>query len=333
MKPRYACLIFLLVLLMFSVHGVFAHAPDTPTDNESLATAYVISDPTKSWALYAELHEGEEAQYYKFDLPQNERLLVQLFVPTSEESRFLPNLVVMGSGITSHDNVPEYVETVDGVGIMLLKGERSSSPTYEPFTPSSFYELASLDKEFSAGGTYHVAVYEPSQGGHYGLAIGYKEQFGLVEFIGIPIDVIGIHQWEGQSLLFIFAPLIATLAIGLAILIWKRTATVRTLFGAVGVFAGLLYLGSGFMTLTQMILALITAAPDLGVILTVFFILLPILLALAIFRFTISRKQITNRTRIFVAIIGVLGLFVWAGLIVGPLLAIITSLLPVKLHS
>jgi len=328
MKPRNVHLVLLLVLLMLAVHSVFAHAPDKPTDNESLATAYAISDPTKSWAIYAELHEGGEAQYYKFDLPQDERLLVQLFVPTSEKSSFVPNLVVMGSGITFQDAVPEYVETVEAVGITLLEGQRSSSPTYEPFTPSSFYELAILDQEVSAGGTYHVAVYEPSQGGHYGLAIGYKEQFGLDEFIRIPIDVIGIHQWEGQSLLFIFAPLILTLVVGLAILVLKRPATLRTLFGGIGVLAGLLYLGSGFITLTQTILALTTANPDLGVVLTAIFILIPILLALAIFRLTIHRKQITVRTRVFMAILGVLGLFAWAGLLIGPALALIVSFLP-----
>ncbi len=330
MKPRNAHLSFLLIFLMLSVHSVFAHAPDKPTDNESLATAYTISDPAKSWALYAELHEGEEAQYYKFYLPQNERLLVMLFVPTSEKSSFVPNLVVMGPGITSQDAVPEYVETVDGVGIMSLEGQRSSSPTYEAFTPSSFYELASLDREASAAGTYHVAVYEPSQGGHYGLAIGYREQFGLDEFIRIPIDVIGIHQWEGQSLLFIFAPLTLTLVIGLAILILKRPVTFRTLFGGIGVFAGLLYLGSGFMMLTQTILALTTATLDLSVVLTAIFILIPILLALAIFRLTISRKQIAARVRIFMAILGVLGLFGWAGLLIGPVLALIASLVPSK---
>ncbi|MFB0514533.1 MAG: hypothetical protein ACETVQ_03045 [Candidatus Bathyarchaeia archaeon] len=318
---------------MFSVRNVFAHAPDKPTDNESLATAYTISDPAKSWAIYAELHEGGEAQYYKFDLSQNERLLVQLFVPTSEESSFLPNLAVMGPGIASQDALPEYVETVEGDGIILLEGQRSSSPTYEPFTPSSFYELASLDQEASAGGTYHVAVFEPSQGGHYGLAIGYREQYELDEFIRIPIDVIGTHQWEGQSLLFILAPLIVTLVIGFAILVLKRPITLRTLFGGIGVFAGLLYLGSGFMTLTQMILALTTAAADLSAVLTAVFIIIPILLAIAIFRLTINRKQITYRSRVFVAIIGVLGLFAWAGLIVGPFLALLTSLLPIKLHS
>ncbi|MCW4051598.1 MAG: hypothetical protein NWE78_00125, partial [Candidatus Bathyarchaeota archaeon] len=146
MKLRDANLLFfVIILLVFSVRNVFAHAPGKPTDNERLATAYAISDPTKSWALYAELHEGGEAQYYRFDLPQNDRLLVQLFVPTSEKSSFVPNLVVMGSGITSQDAVPEYVETVEAVGIMLLEGQRSSSATYEPFTPSSFYEVAGLD--------------------------------------------------------------------------------------------------------------------------------------------------------------------------------------------
>jgi len=318
---------------MLSVRNVFAHAPDKPSDNESLATAYTISDPAKSWAIYAELHEGGEAQYYKFDLSQNERLLVQLFVPTSEESSFLPNLAVMGPGIASQDALPEYVETVEGDGIILLEGQRSSSPTYEPFTPSSFYELASLDQEASAGGTYHVAVFEPSQGGHYGLAIGYREQYELDEFIRIPIDVIGIHQWEGQSLLLILAPLIVTLVIGFAILVLKRPITLRTLFGGIGVFAGLLYLGSAFMTLTQMILALTTAAADLSAVLTAVFIIIPILLAIAIFRLTINRKQITYRSRVFVAIIGVLGLFAWAGLIAGPILALLTSLLPIKLHS
>jgi len=102
------------------------------------------------------------------------------------------------------------------------------------------------------------------------------------------------------------------------------------LLGGIGVFAGLLYLGSGFMTLTQTILALTTATPDVSVVLTAIFILIPILLALAIFRLTISRKQITVKARIFMAILGVLGLFGWAGLLIGPVLALIASLMPSK---
>jgi len=327
MIPSKSHFFLLLIVLLLPVCVVMAHAPDKPSDNESLATAYILSDPTKSWAIYAELHEGEEAQYYKFDLPSNERLLVMLFVPTSEESSYVPNLAVMGPGIPSQDALPEYVETVDGVGIMLLQTQRPPRPTYEPFTPSSYYYLASLDQT-AAGGTYHIAVYDPSQGGRYGLAIGYREEYGLDEWILIPIEVIGIHQWEGQSLLFIIAPLLVTLAIGFAFILLKRPAILREFFSGIGFLAGLLYLGSGFMTLTQMIVALTRATPDLSVVLTAVFILIPILLALAIFRLTINRKQVTNRTRVFIAILGVLGLFTWTGLLIGPALALIASLLP-----
>ncbi len=328
MKPIKSRCFLLFILLLLPVRIVIAHAPDKPSENESLATAYTISNPAKSWAIYAELHEGGEAQYYKFDLSQNERLLVQLFVPTSEKSGFVPNLVIMGPGITSQDALPEYVETVEGVGILLLEGQRSSSPTYEPFTPSSFYELARSDWEVSAGGTYHVAVYDPSQGGRYGLAIGYREEYGLDEWILIPIEVIGIHQWEGQSLLFVIAPMLVTLAIGFAFILLKRPAMLREFLSGIGLLVGILYLGSGFMILTQMILALRNATPDLGVVLTSVFILIPILLALAIFRLTINRKQVTNRVRVYIAILGVLGLFTWTGLLIGPALALIASLVP-----
>jgi hypothetical protein len=330
MKPRNLCLVLLLILLLSAAHDVFAHAPDKPTDNESLATAYTISDPIKSWAIYAELHEEKEAQYYKFDMAQNERLFAMLFVPTSKDNKFMPSLVVMGPGITSQDVLPEYLETVDGEGVMLLEAERPSKPTYEAFTPSSYYYLASLDQEVSAAGTYHIAVYESSRGGRYGLAIGYREEFGLDEFVKIPIDVIGIHQWEGQSLLFIFAPLLATLAIGFTLLILKRPAALRTLFGGIGVSAGLLYLGSGLIMSTQMILALTTATPDVTVVLTVIFILIPILLSIAIFRLTTKGKEVTNRARFSMAILGALGLFAWAGILIGPVLALLTSILPSK---
>jgi hypothetical protein len=322
--------VLLCVLLMLCIHDVSAHAPDIPSDNESLETAYTISDPVKSWAIYAELHEGAEAQYYKFDLSQNERLLVMLFVPTSEESSFTPNLVVMGSGITSKDALPEYVEAVEGVGIMLLEAERPLKPTYEPFTPSSYYYLASFDQEVSAGGTHYVAVYEPFQGGRYGLAVGYREEFGIDELIKIPVDVIGIHLWEGQSVLLIFAPLLVTFAIGFVVLFLKRPLTFRMLFGWLGILAGLLYLGSGLMILTQMIVALARATPDFSIVLTMIFALMPILLGIAILRLTDRKKDVTNRLRVYIAIVGVIGLFVWAGLLIGPALALLASLVPTK---
>jgi len=296
----------LLIILLFPIHGVLAHTPlEPPFDNESLATAYGVPDPTKSWAIYAELHEGGEAQYYRLEMEQGERLRLMLFIPVSEKERFKPNLVVMGPAITSHDAPPEFVETAGGVGVTVLEGQLSAEPAYEPFTPSAYYYLADLDLDVSVAGTYHVAIYEAYQGGRYGLAVGYREEFGLDEWLMIPIDVIGVHEWEGQSLGFVVAPMLAVLFIGFVLSVWRRPAILREIFNVTGVSAGLLYLGSGAMMVTQMILALAATGPDFSAVLTVVFTLLPILLGVAILRLTIKDpKSVTKRVRAFIAILG-----------------------------
>ncbi|MDH5688493.1 MAG: hypothetical protein OEZ48_11625 [Candidatus Bathyarchaeota archaeon] len=335
MRTRIVHILFMTLLFTVCVQGSLAHTPLKPgPDNESLETAYAVSDPTKSWAIYADLHEGGEAQYYRLDLEEGDRLRAMLYVPISENSDFMPNLIVMGLGISSEDTVPAYVEVPDGAGTMLVTAQRSAQPSYEPFTPSSYYYLASMDQEISLTGTYYVAVYEESQGGRYGLAIGYREEFGIDEWILVPIDTIGIHQWEGQSLEFILAPILATFVIGLSVAIWKRTPMSRAAFYWTGISAGLLYVGSGVTILTQMILALSTSTPDFSALLTLIFVMLPILLGAAILRIVAKkRKSITKRSRLFLALLGLSGLFAWAGLIIGPILSVLTSILPVKLSE
>jgi len=331
MKSR-IILLSLVLTSLFIIPVVMAHAPLQPSlDNNSLETALVISDPTKSWALYTELHEGGEAQYYRLDLADDERLFTQLFISTSEKTDFLPNLAIMGPGITSHDSIPEYVEVPDGAGVMLVEAQRSDEPSYEPFTPSSSYFLAQVDLEILSTGTFYIAVFEPSQGGRYGLAIGYREEFGLDEWIRIPIDVIGIHQWEGQSIALILAPMIATVIVGFGFFIWKQKDMFHNVFYLTGISAGLLYIGSGAIMFTQMILALTTVAPNLSLIVTIVFALIPILLGILILRITTKeRNSVSKRDRAILALLGFLGLFAWAGLILGPASSLLTSVVPTK---
>ncbi|MCW4027228.1 MAG: hypothetical protein NWE76_07080 [Candidatus Bathyarchaeota archaeon] len=326
--------VFALVVLATGV--VFAHTPLEPGDNESLETAVVVPDPTKSWAIYAELHEAEEVQYYMLDLREGERLVAMLYIPL-EEKGFAPTLVVMGPGISeSHEHedehehdLPEFIEVPEGVGIMLLEAEPSAEPGYEPFSPSSYYYLASMDLEVTTPGDYFVAVYETSRGGRYGLATGYREVFTLDEWILVPLDVIGIHQWEGQSLVFILAPLIATVAIGLLVLVLQKKASLQRLSFWTASLAGLLYMGSGFMMFVQMFVALSSAGLDVSAVITVIFAIIPVLLGFGIVRPAL-KETMTTRTRILTASLGLAGLFLWAGLLLGPSLAFVTSLLPSK---
>jgi len=288
----------------------------------------VISDPTKSWAIYAELHEGGEAQYYKLHLEEGDRLRASLYIPLVEKG-FMPKLVIMGPGISSKDAIPEFVEVPEGVGIILLESRKSERPEYEPFTPSSYYYLADFDLEITIRDDYYLAIFDPSRGGRYGLATGYREVFGIDEWLLVPIDVLSIREWEGQSQGIVLAPLIAAVAVGFLVLIWLKKDLLGTLRVWTISAAGFLYLGSGFMMILQMLIALSVTMVDLSVILTLFFAILPVLLGLMLIKSGI-RETLNSRARILIAVFGLLGLVTWSGLLVGPILAILSSILPSK---
>lgn len=319
----------LLILMLALVPTVSAHTPLKPgEENTSLERALEIPNPTKSWTLYRELHEAGETEYYKLQLDPGERLRISLYTPTTENPNFAPNLVVMGPDIASEDILPEFVEVPDGFGFVIIETDRPEKPEYEPFTPTSYYYLVDFDMEISTGGTYYFAVYETAREGRYGVALGYKEEFTLLEWVKIPLDVISIHLWEGQHLGLILAPMLATLVIGFGLLIWKYGLDLNA-FNLVGSTAGLLYLGSGFMILMQMIISLMGAKYDSLVILTIIFTLLPFLLGFALLRKVgRGRSALSIRDRVIFVLLGVLGLFSWAGLLLGPALAMVASILP-----
>lgn len=325
---KFGKIFFPLILLFALVPAVLAHTPLKPgEENNSLETAFEIPEPTKSWTLYRELHEAGEAEYYKLQLEAGERLLILLYTPTAEDPNFNPNLAVMGPGLTSTDKPPEFVEVPQGIGTAVIEAHRPERPEYEPFTPASYYYLAEFDLEIETGGTYYFAVYDPTMGGRYGIGVGYLEKFSLLEWIRVPWDVVGIRRWEGQPLILIFTPMLATFVIGAGLLIWKFELD-RNASRLVGAAAGLLYLGSGFMTLMQMITSLIGAKYDSSSVLTIIFVLLPILLGTAILRKITSRRPFAVRDRFVILALGLIGFFSWAGILMGPALAMFASVIP-----
>jgi len=202
-------------------------------------------------------------------------------------------------------------------------------PEYEPFTPASYYYLVDVNETISNEGDYYLVVYEPNlEEGKYGIAIGYTEEFTLSEWLLIPVDVINIHQWEGQSLILILMPLLLSVILGLSLLVWKSLIKLD-LFNIVGVISGLLYVGSGLMTLMQMLLALYGSFFNSSVILTLIFIALPLILGFFLLKKTISLKgNLTIIDRVVFVVLGLVGLFTWSGLLLGPCLAILIGFFP-----
>jgi hypothetical protein len=257
MRPNYIRIPLVIIICLIIFPTVSAHVPLEPADNHSLDEAFEVHEPTKSWALYDHIHEGSEAAYYKFDLNPGERAYALVY--TLEEGSFAPGLVIMGPGIMSNDTAPDYVEIVNDTGRAVAYGSRPAEAGYEPFTPSSYYYTAEFDQEVDVAGTYYVAVFENETGGKFGIAIGYIESFSASEWLGVPLDVIKIHLWEGQSIFLILAPLILIVIIGLILfyIFQKRTGKgPRLLSHRLGFLAGLIFFGTSAMILMQMLIAL-----------------------------------------------------------------------------
>ncbi len=321
-------LVFTFLFLLF-VPIISAHTPLKLTEeNNSLDTAFNIPNPTKSWTLYREIHEKGEAEYFKLHLHDGDRFVVSVYIPRNAESDFIPNLVIMGPIIEKHSPVPNLIEVPDEVEATLIKGDRPDELEYEPFTPASYYFTADYRTDVIVEGDYYFVVYSDEGEGRYGVAVGYVETFTIVEWLMIPLDVIDIHQWEGQSLTSILAPIALTLGIGLFLIFWKLKPTCNVAV-FLGVLSSLLYIGSGLMMLTQMLIALIGATSTFSLVLTLVLSTLPVVLGFLILR-KIIKYDIPwrKRDRVIFLVFGILGYAMWAGLLLGPSLIVLVSVLP-----
>ncbi len=318
--------IFVLAALALVASFACAHTPLEAGGGGSIGSAYVIPTPSKSWTLYEELHGPEEPHYYRVDLGEGERIVVRLFVPLGEASSFTPVLAVMGPDIGGGE-MPEALEVPEEYGLELVEGNRSRRPEYEPFTPASYIYLAEIRHEPREPATYYFAVYEPEERGRYGLAVGYVEEFTALEWAKVPVDVFGIKLWEGQNPLLVFGPLVAVVALG----VWyvNGREVIKGVPMWLGLGASMLYLGTAVNMFTQMVLALAASGFSSGSFITAIFISVQLGLGYSILQKTLKdRRKRTLKHRLIVVGYGLLGLLVWAGVLVGPALLFASAVYP-----
>lgn len=326
-----------LFLLLFTVSAtlVAAHSPIGTEDNESIQTAAYIPEPTKSWALYASLSSDGDAQYYTFNITaEDERIQVSLFKSTREQDAdFTPRLVLMGQDVASTGGIPDEVTVPQGLNAQLI-AQTEAAPTFEPFSPGTYTDLAEVTIDNLAPGQYYLAVFEESDepaGGNYGLAVGYRETYTIQDWILIPYSLISIYQWQGQSLLLILTPMIATLAVGIVIvaLNLRNNCALKNVSAWLAAIAGLTFVGTAASTTFQLAWDATIVPVGWEAILTAIFILIPLILGFLTLRVALKNSQkVTIKKRVYLVILGVAALFAWAGLIVGPVLAIVVAFMP-----
>ncbi len=326
--------LFLIITILVSplLPLVVAHSPINVNDNESIESATVIPDPAKSWALYAALSSDGDAQYYTLAVAEKQVIPVSLFKSLRpQDVNFTPSIVIMAKNLTSTDVVPAQVTVPSEYGARLVP---SSTPqkTYEPFSPGTLANLAEITLDVP--GIYYLAVYEESdtpRGGNYGLAVGSLESFTLQEWVLIPFSLLNIYQWEGQSLPLIFAPMLMVMAVGVSLIAWKlrNLHALTSPFAWMGTIGGLAFLGTGVTILFQLTLAATQVNIGVAAALTFFLALIPMVLGLltVVFSLRYSLKA-PVRKRLYLVILGVAAIFIWAGYLIGPVLAILAAVAP-----
>ncbi|MGM0406093.1 MAG: hypothetical protein ACQEQM_08130 [Thermoplasmatota archaeon] len=320
----------IVVIVLLSINAVQGHVPIVTEGNDSLEDAVHVHDPTKSWTIYSELPHGS-VHYYEMEFDEGDRLRAILYLPV--ESDFIPDLVIMGPGLGSDGELPELVEVPDDYGYVTEPGVLDEAE-YEPFTPASYYYIAEYDSKVDVEGTYYIAVFDENDNhGNYGLAVGAEERYGILEWINVPLDIVRIRMWEGQSLLEMFAPMLLTIAVGLSTFVLTKDErwTPKNINGWLLSFGGLLYVGSGTVILYQMVKASLIADLGAGVILTLIFALIPILIGSLLIHKGVTLEDVLDRKeKAKLMIYGFIGFFAWAGLIIGPIIVIISAILPDK---
>ena len=316
-----------------------AHAPLGTGDNESIDKATVVPDPTKSWALYSQLNSDGDAQYYTFNVTAGQKIHVTMFKSMSpEDATFNPRLVIIGPDVAAQGDIPTKITIPPGSNARLVS-QTQPTPTYEPFSPSTFTGLADETLDTPTPGTFYLAVYEQSdapRGGHYGLAIGDRETYTIDEWILIPFNLITIYQWEGQNLALILTPMIAALIIGIILITWrfKKQCNLANPMAWLGAIAGLTFIGTAATTLYQMLAAATRVAVGAEALITLIFAIVPLAIGLVTLRLSVKDSDRASvKKRVYLVILGFAGLFMWAGLIIGPTLAIVASVMPTNLKK
>jgi len=327
MNRRLLVTLTLCISLSLFVTLTDAHIPQVPDDGTTLATATEIIDPWRSWFYYSELDLGIP-HYYTFEATAGERIRFMLNVPIPEVDRgVLPTLVLMGPGVTNQGTPPGFLEIPVGAGTMVI--DPIPHLEFEGFTPMAQYEVVDLNMTAPSDGTYYIAVFDETTGGRYALVTGYVEAYSLLEWITVPSAAMTLLVWSGQSLLVLLLINLMPVIIGLFFLVLKKRSalTREKLLTLLGTAGGLLFLGSALSFLTQTIIALLQAPYNWTAIMSVMFIVAPLLLGVGVLK-TVQSDDWKNlmKNKVTLIALGLVAPFVWTGLYLGPVLVVLTGI-------
>lgn len=322
-------IIALIAVLLLASAPASAHSPLFPVENHSIESAMTIDNPAKSRAIYHDL-EGDEASYYRLEMHTGERIFLQVFTPISPQDGFVPSLALLSPGEGSNGTLPPFVEVPNGYHYDVVPGDEGAKGELEPFTPGPLFIMAEIDTLASSDGLYYAVVFSDYKGGNYAIAIGYLEEFKAGEILALPMDLLTIYQWEGQTLWQALLPFLLVLAMGLALAYYghRKMGKPSTWVKWLAVVSSLAFLGSAVSVMVQLAFSFTRVPVSSLAMLSLIFALAYLAMGLVMGRFAFKRKDLTVGNRVVFVVVALLGLGMWGGMYLGPILALVVALSP-----
>jgi hypothetical protein len=161
--------------------------------------------------------------------------------------------------------------------------------------------------------------------------VGYKESFTTVEWLSLPISILGIYRWEGQGWAVILGPALVVLVLGSLSLVWaqRRAGRALTVFQLTSAVSGLFILSWAAIVVFQMARALSTGGWQPTVVATMVFAGSSVAMGLYALLPAFRGPPVPDPgRRAGMVVVGVIALLLYSGLYVGPVLAFVSALLP-----
>lgn len=318
-----------ILALVLLAPAASAHVESLPGQGASLARAVWLGEPPA--IEHDEISQHGGIRYYAIDLEANETIHIRLArSPEGFTTGIPPSIAILGPGVPARGFAPAFLERPENATAMVMQGVYTEALDYDPIAAVASSTLAVIDFTPAQSARYVLAVYHENQGGSFSLEVGEFAPFGFYRMFGIPRGATELRSWEGQSWAHTSLPTVLGVVGGAALAFRvTRRYKARGLSGLAwfSVGAGVLILASGASYAHQ---ALHHA--DLGIDAVTPTILVSVGhfgLAGALAWNGLREPPIPRRAaRLRAAMLGLLGIMLWAGFFWGPSLAILASFLP-----
>ncbi|MBM7556762.1 hypothetical protein [Halanaerobacter jeridensis] len=227
MKKKHV-MILVVSILLITTNITWAHRPldtDGPATREE---PIVVSNHKLSWAAYNRLTKPNDADYYRFQAQQGDKIFASLLVPEIDRLKgFNPDLALIGPGLDSDyarlspTEIAAKLNFSTDEGVIIKQYSKSTSEVFfEPFTQTSYWQKQKLIITAPTTGTYYLTVFSNKEEvGKYVLAIGQQEQWEIKDIIKFPKIWWNVRQFAEKK---ISTYLILVLLLSIIILAIKK---------------------------------------------------------------------------------------------------------------